>query len=60
MEWFDRAKTVVVKFTDIASVMILKPARAAAGLEGVWDVPAAADSAVKKIIAAGDSVKKVP
>lgn len=50
----------VVKFTDIASVMILKPARAAAGLDGVWEVPAAADSAVKKIVAAADSLKKVP
>lgn len=47
-----------VKFTDISSVMILKPTRAAAGLEGVWEVPASADSATKRLAAVGDSLRK--
>jgi len=49
-----------VKFTDLSSVMILKPARAAAGLAGVWEIPAAADSATKKIVTVGDSLRKTP
>jgi rod shape-determining protein MreC len=45
-----------VKLPDITSVMILKPERVRAGLENVWQTGGAADSAMKKVIVAGDSI----
>jgi rod shape-determining protein MreC len=46
----------VVKLQDITSVMILKPERVRAGLDNVWQNGAAADSAMKRVVIAGDSV----
>jgi len=44
----------VVKLPDITSVMILKPERVRAGLSNVWQTAGAADSATKRVVAAGD------
>lgn len=46
----------VVKLPDITSVMILKPERVRAGLENVWQSGGATDSAMKKVVMAGDSL----
>jgi rod shape-determining protein MreC len=46
----------VVKLPDITSVMILKPERVRAGLENVWQTGGASDSAMQKVVAAGDSI----
>jgi rod shape-determining protein MreC len=46
----------MVNLPDIASVFILKPERVRAGVVGVWTT-AAADSARRALVAAGDSLK---
>lgn len=46
-----------VKLPDVGSVLILKPERARAGLENVWEVGAAAEQATKGVVAAGDSLR---
>ena len=46
----------VVKLPDITSVMILKPERVRAGLENVWQLGSGTDSAMKRVIVAGDSI----
>jgi rod shape-determining protein MreC len=46
-----------VRLPDIASILILKPERVRAGFENVWQLGAAADSATKGVVAAGDSVR---
>jgi rod shape-determining protein MreC len=46
----------VVKLPDITSVMILKPERVRAGLENVWQLGSGMDSAMKRVIVAGDSI----
>ena len=43
---------------DVTSVMILKTERAAAGVTGVWGTLASADSAARRIAAAGDSLAR--
>lgn len=43
---------------DMGAVMILLPQRATAGVAGVWTVGREADSAAKRIVAAGDSLAK--
>jgi hypothetical protein len=48
----------MVSVPDIASVFILTPARARAGVENVWSSIAAADSMRKVIAAVGDSLRK--
>lgn len=45
-----------VKFADLGAVMVLTRERAKSGLDGVWDLPALADSARRSVIAAGDSI----
>jgi rod shape-determining protein MreC len=45
-----------VRLQDVNSVMILKPERVRAGLTNVWVRVAAADSATKGAVAAGDSL----
>jgi rod shape-determining protein MreC len=45
-----------VKLPDITSVMILTPGRVRAGLENVWELGTASDSATKGVVAAGDSL----
>ena len=44
--------------TELTSVMILTPQRAAAGLINVWADVGAIDSATKRIVAAGDSMAR--
>ena len=44
--------------TELTSVMILTPKRAAAGLVNVWADVGAVDSATKSIVAAGDSMAR--
>lgn len=44
--------------TDIRSVMIVLPQRAAAGVDGVWQTGDGADSAVRSIARAGDSLAR--
>ena len=46
-----------VRLPDIASVFILRPDRVRAGLATVWQLGAAADSATKGVVAAGDSLR---
>jgi len=41
---------------DVSSVMILYPRRAAEGVESVWAMGAATDSAIRAVAAAGDSM----
>lgn len=42
--------------SDVYSVMILRPERLSQGLDNVWAVGVVADSTVRKIVAAGDSM----
>jgi rod shape-determining protein MreC len=44
---------------DVSDVMVLLPARAKAGVQTVWKAGAFADSAVKSIVAAGDSLNRL-
>ncbi len=44
---------------DLSDVMVLLPARVTAGVPTVWKVGLHADSAVKSIVAAGDSLAKL-
>ena len=48
----------VARLSDITSVFILSPARVRAGVESVWDIGAAADSALRHIGTAADSVAR--
>ena len=43
---------------DVYAVMILKTDRAAAGVDNVWAVGTVADSSVRKIVVAGDSLAR--
>ncbi|MEO8945759.1 MAG: rod shape-determining protein MreC [Gemmatimonadaceae bacterium] len=43
---------------DVYAVMILRPDRASAGVDNVWAVGTIADSAVRKIVGAGDSLAR--
>jgi rod shape-determining protein MreC len=43
---------------DVASVMVLLPERASAGVDGVWQTARDAEATVKQIIAAGDSLAR--
>lgn len=43
---------------DVTSVMVLLPARVAAGVDNVWSSGAAADSAARRILLAGDSMAR--
>lgn len=45
-----------VKPTDVSSVMVLLPDRASADISTIWNVPAAADSARRVLLSAGDSL----
>jgi rod shape-determining protein MreC len=44
---------------DVSDVMVLLPARTTAGVQTVWKVGVHTDSAVKSIVAAGDSLAKL-
>ncbi len=44
---------------DVSDVMVLLPARTTAGVQSVWKVGPYADSAVKSIVAAGDSLNRL-
>jgi rod shape-determining protein MreC len=48
-----------VPLSDVGTVMVLKPARARAGVEGVWASAAGADSAARRITAAIDSIARL-
>ena len=48
----------MARLSDVSSVFILSPARVRAGIESVWDIGAAADSAARHIGVAADSVMK--
>lgn len=43
---------------EVANVMILYPRRAAEGVENVWAMGAATDSAIRSVAAAGDSMSR--
>lgn len=43
---------------DVYAVMVLRPDRASAGVDNVWAVGAIADSSVRKIVVAGDSLAR--
>jgi rod shape-determining protein MreC len=43
---------------DVYAVMILRPDRASAGVDNVWAVGTIADSSVRKIVVAGDSLAR--
>jgi rod shape-determining protein MreC len=43
---------------DVYAVMILRPDRATAGVDNVWAVGTIADSSVRKIVVAGDSLAR--
>ena len=43
---------------DVYAVMILRPDRASAGVDNVWAVGTIADSSVRKIVGAGDSLAR--
>lgn len=43
---------------DLSAVMVLLPRRVEEGVEGVWAIGRSADSAVKRIVAAGDSIAR--
>ena len=43
---------------EVANVMILYPRRAAEGVENVWEMGAATDSAIRAVSAAGDSMSR--
>ena len=49
----------VVRLPDVTSVMVLRPERVKAGVQGVWKVGAQADSATKGVMTAADSLMKV-
>jgi rod shape-determining protein MreC len=44
---------------DVSDVMVLLPARTTAGVQSVWKVGSYADSAVKSIVGAGDSLNRL-
>ena len=44
---------------DVSDVMVLLPSRATAGVQTVWKTGSHADSAVKSIVAAGDSLARL-
>jgi rod shape-determining protein MreC len=44
---------------DVSDVMVLLPARTTAGVQTVWKIGLRADSAVKSIVAAGDSLARL-
>jgi hypothetical protein len=44
---------------DVSDVMVLLPARTTAGVQSVWKTGLHADSAVKSIVAAGDSLARL-
>jgi rod shape-determining protein MreC len=44
---------------DVSDVMVLLPARTTAGVQSVWKVGVKTDSAVKSIVAAGDSLARL-
>lgn len=44
---------------DVSDVMVLLPARTTAGVQTVWKIGLHADSAVKSIVAAGDSLARL-
>ena len=44
--------------SDVGSVMVLSPRRAAAGVENVWQLASTMDTAVARIASAGDSVSR--
>ena len=44
---------------DVSDVMVLLPARTTAGVQAVWKTGLHADSAVKSIVAAGDSLARL-
>ena len=48
----------VARLSDVTSVFILSPTRVRAGIESVWDIGTAADSAARHIGIAADSVAK--
>jgi rod shape-determining protein MreC len=48
----------VVRLSDIASVMVLRAERVKAGVAGVWQVGASADSAAKGVVSGADSIAK--
>jgi len=48
----------VVRLPDIASVMVLRADRAKAGVTGVWQLGASADSATKGVVTAADSLAR--
>ena len=45
--------------TNVSSVMILNAKRSAAGVEGIWKNVAGVDSAVRRIVTAGDSLNRL-
>lgn len=45
--------------SDVTDVMVLLPARVTAGVQTVWKTGLHADSAVKSIVAAGDSLERL-
>ena len=49
----------VARLSDVTSVLILSPARVRAGIESVWDIGAAADSAARHVGIAADSMVKL-
>ena len=44
---------------DVSDVMVLLPSRAKAGVQTIWKTGSYADSAVKSIVAAGDSLSRL-
>lgn len=49
----------VVALPDVAAVLVIRPDRARAGVEGVWALPKA-DSAARGVVGAADSLKRLP
>ena len=47
-----------VRLQDVASVLIVRPARVRAGLENVWARVEVADSATRGVVMAGDSARR--
>jgi hypothetical protein len=56
----DWARTYLVRPSvrphDVTNVMVVLPSRASGDLATVWQTPAVVDSAVRRIVAAGDSM----
>jgi rod shape-determining protein MreC len=48
-----------VSLSNIGSVLVLRPERARAGVEGVWTNAASSDSAAKRIVSAIDSIARL-